>query len=134
MLATDSKPSQVTIPYALHSAASALRLSREEIIHQHESHPVALSDRTQNGIKQHCVEVRFENLHADLMCLFDEKMQCYSTFIFFDEGCSIESYVDFLNQNYSYNYLKSWWTMPGCNVAARKMKGEVCLCFIKTQV
>lgn len=129
MITTDITPVRVTIAYVLHSAALSFGRSRDEIMHQHQSYPINCEEHVLEGAKRYAIEIVFENLQTDLMCLFDEGLRCYGVVVFPNNEDSMQKYIDFLTMNYRYNHLKCWWELPGCMVGLRNMEGEVCLCF-----
>lgn len=113
-------------------ADSMLKLSLSKIRDGYIDHPICLIEYVENGIHEKSIEIRFDESEATLTCSFDNNGSCDLIFLYPDNELVLEKIVDYLSENYDYNFMRSRFLLPNGFVKVQEVKNtayNLCLVF-----
>lgn len=113
----------------IHSASSVLQLSFPEVKKRYGDYPICLMYYTEKNIKEDIIEIRFDSEQATLSCTFDMDSACKSSYLFLDHLECLTECIEYLNANYTYDYINCQWKLPDCWLSLKKTKDDTYMHF-----
>lgn len=113
-------------------ASSTLTLSLAQIQIQYSEHSLCIMDYIVKDIPQKCLEIRLNKEEITLICFFNYKENCISTFLFPDDPKLIDNFVGYLTEYADYSFVKSRFSLDNCFLEVQSIRGleeNTCLVF-----
>lgn len=107
-------------------ASSVLKQSLQSIRDMFPFYETCLMDNPGSGDEDSILEVRLDKEEATLSCTLDNEKKCIQSYLFPDDSNSLMNYINFLNDRYVYDYLKSRWVLSSCYVSVKRTKFITC--------
>lgn len=112
-------------------ASSVLKLSEQEIRDKFSDAPICLMEYIEKSVHENIIEIRFDKEYATLSCSFDINNKCDYAFLFIDNSDDIDLCINYFNDTYDYNYMRSGWILPNCYLAIKTIDKEFSFMFYK---
>lgn len=112
-------------------AKSVLGLSEEDIRNRFSDTPICLMEYIEKGVHENIIEIRFDKEYATLSCSFDINNKCDYAFLFIDNSDDIDPCINYFNNTYDYDYMRSGWILPNCYLAIKTIDKEFSFMFYK---
>ncbi len=110
-------------------AVSVLKQSIQSIRDMFPFKEIHIMDNPGSNDNESILEVRFDKEEVTLSCSLDAEKRCKSAYLFPDDSGSLMNYINFLNETYVYDYLKSRWVLASCYVSVKRTKFITCFIF-----
>jgi len=110
-------------------AVSVLNTFFNDIKVQFANHPICLIEYHEKGVYEKAIEVRFDHEQASLSCILNEENICDTAYLFFDNHLKIGDYIQYLNENFTYDYLTTKWSISDWNISIKRVDGVTCFTF-----
>lgn len=110
-------------------AGSVLQQSLQSIREKFPFHEISLFDNPSNGAENSIMEIRFDKEHATLSCSFDADKRCNMAYLFPDDTELLPYFIQYFNEKYTYDYLKSRWVLGDCFLSVKYNKFVTCFMF-----
>ena len=109
----------------INCSSLVLRLSHDQIKESYSDNPMYVAEYIENEVKENIIELLFDDQKATLSCTFDENDTCNASYIFFDNLDELSNYISYLNKTYTYDYIRSCWTLPNSFIFLKKTKDDI---------
>jgi len=110
-------------------AVSVLNLFFKEIKVRFANHPICLMEYHEKGAYEKTIEIRFDPEQASLSCILNEEKICDIAYLFFDNHLTVGNYIQYLNENFTYDYLTAKWSISDWKISIKRVDGVTCFCF-----
>lgn len=112
-------------------ACSVLGLPYEELKDKYKDYPICLMEYIEGSIYERVIEVRFDKEEATISISFNKNNICDASFMFFDNLKDEDSFIEYLNVDREYDFERSSWIMPDCNLKVKPSKYEMVFYYYK---
>lgn len=120
-------------PRIIDHIVSILDMETEEIKAGFSDYPVCITEFIENGITEKSVEIRFDKEKATVTCLFDNRGKCDFCLLFLNamETEAMSDYLDYMNDNYKYNFVLNKWRVGDSYAQIQMNKKEISFNFLR---
>ncbi len=101
-----------------------LELNVEEIKNKFSGYTIYIQTFIEKEKNEEIMEIMLEN-RVSLLCYFiNGKTTCNKIHLLQDKSININLYLNYLNDKYDYDFLRSGWLLKNCHIALRKNKDK----------
>lgn len=105
------------------NAFSVFNLFHEDVRGRSPDHPIHFIEYYEMVDSENVIEIRFDVEKATLTCTFNEDKRCNASYLFYDNPLDVMRYIEYLNKNFTYDYLGSRWMIYHCFISIKRIDG-----------
>lgn len=122
---SSSQSFEVYFSDLLNLAQSTLNLNQEEIKEKFVEYRICVETFIENQHEEKSIKItKQDNSKISLCCYFLDNDKSNLCFLFLKELTDINDYVDFLNNNYDYDFIRSGWILSNCHISIKGNKSK----------
>lgn len=93
-----------------------------DLKYKYQQCPVCLIEyNNREDLEKKVVEIRFEEERATVSCIYRRNNKCEALWIFFDNHFDVVKYLDFLKNNFVYDYFTCRWLISDYFMTFKKV-------------
>lgn len=103
------------------NAISVLNLHHQDLKEKFPNNPMCFMEYYEKVDSKNVIEVRFDTEKVTLTCVFNEQKKCISSYLFFDNHIDVLNYIEYIKNNFTYDYIASRWLISHNIMSVKKI-------------